>query len=276
MLVPRFITSTKAKDLLLQKDEYLDNLNQFNLDFFRFKNKEQLNQALSQCAQNWEPKYTLKIEQLFSLFNYRLMELYPNQKCSMDVNFILSNGQECGSPYTRSNCIVLIRQVLGSSHLVFHEMFHVISRQNPELRSYLYQELGFKSYEQDILNKHGIPFLLNPDAPKNDHYILINGLKTTAYTDNLMSREFKFLILDENDQIINKSDKRYNQTAQEYLNIFKPMEYVFHPEEILAEAWSSFWHNKLNISGMYVPKIKMDHFVIKAIQNALEKITLTK
>jgi hypothetical protein len=55
-----------------------------------------------------------------------------------------------------------------------HELFHVISRNNPDLRKKIYNSLGFKKcndvpYPPEIADLR----ISNPDAPHNNYYITV-------------------------------------------------------------------------------------------------------
>ena len=63
------------------------------------------------------------------------------------VYLVKTNGsEEGGAAYTRSNGIVLPGRRGGgrSKGLITHELFHVLSRHNPELRDKIYAVIGFK------------------------------------------------------------------------------------------------------------------------------------
>jgi len=66
------------------------------------------------------------------------------------INFIRTSGREEGEgAYTRANNIVIPRSFkfnntnLTLISVLFHEVFHVLSRANPGLRDKLYKVIGF-------------------------------------------------------------------------------------------------------------------------------------
>jgi hypothetical protein len=85
--------------------------------------------------------------------------------------------EEAGAAYTRGNAIVLPETHLdvpaaGLQRLICHELFHVLSRANPELRQRLYAAIGFvKCDEVEIPAALKARTITNPDAPKKDHCI---------------------------------------------------------------------------------------------------------
>lgn len=66
------------------------------------------------------------------------------------VLFIKTSGQEeFNFSYTRANAVVLPAHVLRDSagfqqQLIIHELFHVLSRRNPQLRAKLYHIIGYE------------------------------------------------------------------------------------------------------------------------------------
>ena len=57
-------------------------------------------------------------------------------------------------------------------HVIIHELFHVLSRHDPEFRSTMYGIIGFKMIDEIRLpNDLQAMKLTNPDAPYVDSYI---------------------------------------------------------------------------------------------------------
>lgn len=96
------------------------------------------------------------------------------------ITLIKTSGAEEGeAAYTRGTAIILPVQMLTGSPealrwLMAHELFHVLSRENPVLRDALYAVIGFHKAEEVQL-----PLVLidrrvtNPDAIHNDHFIRV-------------------------------------------------------------------------------------------------------
>jgi hypothetical protein len=101
-------------------------------------------------------------------------------KLPPEILFIQTNGeQESGAAYTRLNAIVLPKSrtdARGASleRLVAHELFHVISRHDPDLRRELYALIGFAPCEMITLPTDLAEIkITNPDAPTIDYFITI-------------------------------------------------------------------------------------------------------
>ena len=88
-----------------------------------------------------------------------------------------SGAEEGGAAYTRGTAIVLPKGGLAKSQkefekLICHELFHILSRQNPRLREQLYEAIGFThcneiEFPPELASRK----ITNPDAPRNDHFI---------------------------------------------------------------------------------------------------------
>src|SRR5262249_18306533 len=142
-----------------------------------------------------------------------------------------------------------------------HEVFHVLSNQNPKLREKLYTIVGFHPCnEVQLPPALAVRKLTNPDAPVNNHYMTskLNDrdvewmpilLSKSDHYDtqrggNLFSYlEFKLLALETDDSGRRRPALRQGQAILEsatgvpsfYQRIGRNTTYIIHPEEVLAE-----------------------------------------
>ncbi len=108
-------------------------------------------------------------------------ELLNKLKFPEKIYFIKTTGKEEGNaPYTRNaNAIVFSKSELLAPQkeiekTLVHELFHVLSANNIELRDQAYSIIGFIkcneiSYPQSLMEQK----ITNPDAPFNKHCILV-------------------------------------------------------------------------------------------------------
>lgn len=96
------------------------------------------------------------------------------------VLFVHTTGEEeGGAAYTRGKAIILPRTRLDQSpeelaRLVAHEMFHVLSRHDRDLRDRLYRVIGFEPCaEVELPDPFARRRITNPDAPVNAHRIRV-------------------------------------------------------------------------------------------------------
>ena len=103
-------------------------------------------------------------------------------KWSRPEPILLIKAQESfleGLPHTRGNAIVLQQGNLTNPpaplpYIVAHELFHVLSRNNPELRERLYAAIGFRPCAKvEIPESIARLRITNPDAPQSRHAIAV-------------------------------------------------------------------------------------------------------
>ena len=98
------------------------------------------------------------------------------------IYFVKTTGGEEGKAfYTRDTTVVIPREQLTSNSealekAIGHELFHILSRENPELRERLYATIGFcKCPEIEFPAQLKSRKITNPDAPRNDHFICLQA-----------------------------------------------------------------------------------------------------
>lgn len=181
------------------------------------------------------------------------------------IELIKTTGkEEGGAAYCRGNSVIFSSQVLRSNperlkRLVAHELFHILSRNNPQLRDQLYSIIGFKRCGElklpDTLQKRR---LTNPDAPIHEHYIRIehNGRTEAAVPITLLSTDkfkpgnlfqflqFRLILIEDprNGEVvqIQQADQApvlldASNVASYAKQIGSNTNYIIHPEEILAD-----------------------------------------
>ncbi|HSH94913.1 MAG TPA: hypothetical protein VK968_12260, partial [Roseimicrobium sp.] len=187
------------------------------------------------------------------------------------ILFIKTTGDDEGAAaYTRSNAIIIPKHELMNSagknrKLICHELFHILSRENPALREKLYALIGFVKCDE-------VPFpaelksrkITNPDAPRNDHCIRlqVDGKERWA-VPILFSRaekydvqmggeffrylQFRFLLVERKEGISavtpirdgpNAALAELDSVTGYFEQIGMNTEYVIHPEEILADNFA--------------------------------------
>lgn len=171
---------------------------------------------------------------------------------------------EQNAPHCRGASIVLPDSFFAkqddATSILAHELFHVLSRFNPELRDRLYRIIHFERSNKiclpDTLQDQR---LTNPDAPINEHVIqlMIDGNKTPAVPVLLIkTKEFRsgglfanldlkiMLLKNEEGEFVPKlvdgmPQLLHPREVPDYLNqIGRNTKYIIHPEETLAD---NFW-----------------------------------
>ena len=263
-----FTSVVKGKEILLVRDEFIKQLSPFDKSA-RLKVQKDVTEKeflvfISRQVLSWradeEKKVLIAIEKIkLGLAKFCLN--FPST-----IYLIKTTGKEEGNAaYTRGQAIIIPQDRLESSqerltHLVAHELFHILSRYQKELREQLYQVIGFKKY-----NKHIFPTdledqkITNPDAPRNFHWIRIKFKdnffwaapilfsKTKRYDSEqgdsfFQYLEFRLLLVSSTDGELPLISDEYDfkmvkveEVSGFFDQIGRNTQYVIHPEEIIAE-----------------------------------------
>ena len=187
------------------------------------------------------------------------------------VYLVKTTGHEEGNAaYTRTNAIVFPKHELKNTtanlqRLFCHELFHVLSRAQPDLRHRLYAAIGFvPCNELEFPPELLLRKLTNPDAPLNDHCIRLQVagedhwampilFASTPKYDVARGGEFfdylQFkLLLVQRDNATGfvqplANDRRPNLVDPSDVTGFfeqvgRNTAYILHPEEILADNFA--------------------------------------
>lgn len=178
-----------------------------------------------------------------------------------EITFIKSTqAEECGSgAYTHGTQIYVCRQlldVIGSDNdatrqfgksVLWHELFHCLTRSNPDFRKGMYKIIHFNVQDKD----YDIPpsvfekYISNPDVEHHNSYATfkINGKDVDCYTALIAMKPFEkkgdsfFECMNTALVPVDGSDKYYLQDdAENFWDIFgKNTNYVIDPEECMAD-----------------------------------------
>ncbi|MGH1366360.1 MAG: hypothetical protein ACRBF0_22560 [Calditrichia bacterium] len=284
----RFASTEQAKKLLTQEDEFTKSWSPFDIDS-RMQKKNSTRQELfdfiAEQARNWTNDETEKLQSIFQSIDEQIAEQgfaipFPNE-----IFFVKTTTKEEGGAggYTRANYVVLKEDILSRptedlTRTVIHELFHVLSRNNPEFRKALYEIIGFK-----LMNSVDYPDSLstfritNPDAPQTDSYITltVNEKPVDCMMILYSNREYNggaffeylnigFLQLtgDRNKTALMVGEKPVIYTLKQVANFFEQIggntKYIIHPEEIMADNFTLAILNRMELPDQHiVEQIKM-------------------
>lgn len=173
--------------------------------------------------------------------------------------------EESGAAYTRGTVVVLpVGHRAPKDKLIAHELFHVISRNFPELRDKLYARIGFRrSGRIDLPGELGPRKLTNPDAPAIEHVIdvkLSEGQSVTVtpvlYASRPYDPEANMTIFSNMEAklmevmpIVGKQFAARMEGGKPIMHELATPDYlrqvgrnsrsIFHPEEILADNFAT-------------------------------------
>jgi hypothetical protein len=184
---------------------------------------------------------------------------------------IKTTGQdEFDAPYTRQNAIILPESFLTAPDdailpILTHELFHVLSRANPDKRDDLYGVIGFTPcMEFTFPESLAAIKITNPDAPLTQHSIEVTANSETIQVLPVLFIEddidpsqrkplgqlfgegtiqFKLLAIDASCQAVMNGDTLALYDVADVTGFFEKTgrntEYIIHPEEILVDNFSA-------------------------------------
>jgi hypothetical protein len=268
-----FASQGEGRKMLTVKDDFIQRLSPFDrsarMKTDKAVSEGELLEYIGKNVVDWTKEETqtvqAAVEAMQPLFGDLPLSLPPT------VQLIQTTGAEEGNAaYTRSTAIVLPQDELTKSQeqlqkLICHELFHIISRQNPALREELYGIIGFtKCNEIKLPPELQRRKITNPDAPRNDHFVRlkIDGHEALAVPVLLSSVEtydvkrggeffaylqFKFVVVEKDRDSANLRTISENSSPKlvgmERISGFmeqvgRNTEYIIHPEEILADNFA--------------------------------------
>ena len=195
-----FASIEKARAVLGARDDFVARLSPFDRAA-RVKLAGEVSEdeylAFAQAAaREWFNDERARLEVAFAAIEPKLDELLPE----LDAPILLiktSGEEEGGAGYTRANAVMLPQSMTDESQLerlLAHEIFHVVSRNNPDLRQALYEAIGFEQCGELALPPAlAARKMTNPDAPANEHCIQVQVDGANAWAmPILLSREERY------------------------------------------------------------------------------------
>jgi len=268
-----FASPDTGKKILLARDEFIERLSPFDraarMKTDKDVSEKEFLEFLGPNALPWpEPEKQMMIPALQDVSS-RLERF--SLRFPPTIHLIRTTGNEEGmAAYTRDSAVIIPTAEINSSpvmlqRLFCHELFHILTRNDPELREQLYNTIGFTrcgeiEFPQHLKSRK----ITNPDAPRNDHCILL-GMEGKAYwavpilfasTDKYDPGkggqffdylECQFLLAEkrsENPNALPVFDPQNPQLAdlQRLSGFFEQVGrntgYILHPEEILADNFA--------------------------------------
>lgn len=173
-----FIEGSDAIEILAQEDDYISKLSLFDYAS-KYKSNEVLDydgryKAIEPNVLNWSEQQKDVINQHMQVITEKLDALKIEIP---EIKFVLTSREdEGGAAYTRGQTIVLkphhITESEGTQRLIVHEIFHVFSRMNKDLRPEMYGVIHYEECEELVIPDELIDLTIaNPDAPDNNYYI---------------------------------------------------------------------------------------------------------
>ncbi len=280
-----FATKAEASALLSRSDEFTSATSVFDRQA-RLKTAKPVSEADFQAfyarhARDWPVDEKRRVAAAVKALKPRLAGL--NVPFPKRVVLVHTSGQEEeGAAYCRQNGVMLPSKMLrrdpaGLERLLAHELFHIMSRENPELRAKLYRIIGFKVCTPIELPKaFQDRKITNPDAPRIDCVISLvhEGKKVIAapvlyanverYDPTRRGSFFRYMRF--RLMLVESKGDRFQpslvdgqpvmldpaKTPSFLRQIGQNTGYIIHPDEVLADNFSFLVMGK---TGLKTPQI---------------------
>jgi Amidohydrolase family len=281
-----FASMSEGRKVLTTKDEFVRHLSPFDrsarMKVDRPVPEDEFLTFVGKNVSEWTADETKSVEE--SLKNIKALLQPFALSFPATIQMIKTTGAEEGNAaYTRGTAIMIPNALLAQSQkeltkLLCHELFHVLSRKNPELREELYGIIGFSrcddlEFPRELASRK----ITNPDAPRNDHSIRlqIEGkqcaavpilFSSTATYDVKRGGEFfnylsfQFLVIEEGS--LPHSKVVYENSAPKLVEpravsgffeqVGRNTEYIIHPEEILADNFALLILGEQNVPSVEI------------------------
>ncbi|MFN2622104.1 MAG: hypothetical protein ABR611_04590 [Chthoniobacterales bacterium] len=269
--VVRFLSASESRPLITARDDFVKRLSPFDrgarLKVAQPVSEEQYLAFVGNNVRDWTGN---EVEQLRAPLK-ELSPLLGALSLPATLQLIKTTGAEEGNAaYTRGTAIFLPASYLSRppqelKKLLCHELFHILSRGNPELREKLYAVIGFSPCDEvELPPQLASRKITNPDAPRNDHLIRlqVGGESCLALPVLLSSAEiydvkrggeffnyltFQFLVMEKT-----ATPRRFKIAQQNgsprlagietvtgfFEQVGRNTNYIIHPEEILADNFA--------------------------------------
>ena len=263
-----FVLATKAqaKKLLASDDEFISAQSDFDrsarLKVSKKVSKEEYLKFVSEQALDWtkDEKITFgetfkKIKELGKPYNLEFPET---------VYFVKTTGREEGmASYCRNKSVVVISQPMALEkenllNLCIHELFHIYSKNNLDVREKLYNSIGyFKTGSLELPASLKKIKITNPDSVVNNYYFsgTVNGKTTNVmplllagspYDEKKGGEFFEYMVflfaeveLGDVCTIATENGNlkliQFDQVTDYMEKVGMNTEYIIHAEEILAD-----------------------------------------
>lgn len=292
----RFASVEKARELLSQEDSFTRSWSPFDIDSRLEKqhsSRAEMFDHIRDQVREWTPENQKHMLELVRSIDHDLQTQGFQIRFPEEIYFVKTTAKEEGQAlaYTRGSNIVFKEDLKSAEgwdfkRLIAHELFHVLTRNNPEFRKKMYEIIGFRmmpdlDYPPSLRQLR----ITNPDAPQTDSYISLQvadqpvDCMMILYADREYPGTgslFDYLrigflrLTDQAKKEVYFEDGKpviypMNKVGHFFEQVGKNTDYTIHPEEIMAD----------NFSFAVLGKVDMpDQWILEAIKKNLRSTTV--
>lgn len=269
LINPEFYNEEQAAEYLTDSD-YLNNFGTFDVQSrLRCKDcsAENVKAFVAKQVSPWDEESVGTIQRIISYLNKNIESNGYKLPLPAKVPFMLTTMAEEGDcmAYTRKEGIAIKSSATYrvSANIVAHELFHVLTRNNPEFKAAMYELIGFKTLKSDIAVPESFKNMMisNPDVEHHNTYATfkIDGKDVDCamfiYSDREWTGRSFFDYLNiglleidkEKCTLILKDGKPVIHRVGEAEDFFDKVgvgtDYIIDPEEILADNFGDVMCN---------------------------------
>lgn len=278
--VAHFASPAEAAEILGQKDEFIERLSPFDRSA-RMKTDQPVSpeKFLAFVKINgleWTEAEQAKLGTAIGELRPALERLpiaFPKK-----ITLVKTTGTEEGRAfYTRDTAIIIPEKETGApdeeltKKTIAHEIFHILSRNNPDLREKLYRVIGFtKCPEVAFPEELKSQKITNPDAPRNDHSIRVRVndkevdvvpilfSNSPTYHPSKGGEFFNYLqlaFLPLSNGVTTRSQLlAVREVSGFFEQVGRNTKYIIHPEEILADNFALLMMDEDNVPSPEILK----------------------
>ena len=266
-----FATGVEARAILVTRDDFVQRMSPFDraarMKTQKAVSEEEFLEFAGRNVLEWDDAEKRKLTSaLLDIQKQPFPLRFPGK-----VFIVKTTGNEEGkAAYTRANAVILPKAEIDVpmeklKKTLCHELFHILSRANPALQQKLYASIGFVKCDEiefpaDLKSRK----LTNPDAPANDHCILLKmdgkdawaipilfsdaeKYDTTRGGEFFDYLQFQFLMVERQNKspdvkpVYDGGKPRLagiEQVSGFFEQVGKNTKYIIHPEEILADNFA--------------------------------------
>lgn len=257
----KFLTASESSLFLSTEDDFIRSLTPLDLSLHhatsRNVSKQEQLEFLKSVALDWTPEEVARLKDKIEIMKTAINSLDLKLTLPAEILLIKTSGaDEFTAHYTRGNAIIfpiksVLEGVTTDLPTIFHELFHVMSRHNPELSDDLYAICNYKPIERIAIPKSLEDVAItNPDAFFYEHSVSLNAngaqievipffyssikqAEIKGPADPAMT--FRLGLLDLA-TINDEHPKLYKAAETDYkVRVSANSHYYIHPEEIMAE-----------------------------------------
>lgn len=268
----RFVDAAEAAKLLATEDATTSQWSKFDYEARLGRQggtKQELIDFITKQALDWTPTDKQIMQSAADALNRTINELHLNLPLPEEIKILKTTMAEEGGAggYTRKDYIVIEQHIekfsaASAQYLLTHELFHILTRNNPDFRRRMYALIGFSIARQEFERPADLRDVLitNPDVNRFDSYatFTINGEKKQCAMLIYSSRPyeggsfFSYLTIGlvplKNGKPEQKDGKTLvhpiSHASDFYEQVGRNTSYIINPEEILAENFAAVMLNR--------------------------------